>query len=692
MRNRESDRELTKACTVAASLEGYETQTVNVAGFAGKSGGNLGTLVLKPMAASTTGLSSSSDAQVTAGQRKALQKSIDKAAKQDWDGAIKDLQQLTSAAPAYASAWLTLGMCLQIRGDREQAENSFLRAIRADPKFAPPLIRVATIEAAKGELQAAITHSQLAIEINPRAFPDAYWVNAVAEITLGNVDAAEKSARQGLAIDPSHHFPELDYTLGMVLYTKDERPEARKELRAYLDEAPGGPNAAGARNDLAAMDRADHAEPTSSGAQFAEAKPSAEERGAATGSQVSSALPANGSLEEHNAPLLKNGSSYTCLETATPVKIDARGRPVTSDTVRLDVGVSEGKEIYGIAAGKLFSKDEKGLLGYSFSTTGLFYSLARALVSGTQFAIERSGGVKSGEEILDRYNYRSLPNTRGWTITDGKQSGVANEAGWFLVDPKSETLRTAFVTATDIPSNLRLNGLSALVEYAPQTIAGHRVLLPTLAKVEADQRSGEKHLSFMSFDHCRAFTAESTVAFDDAGASASNQSSKPAALPSDTEILVALASPLSIVDAEADDVVKASIVKPVKQNGRTVVDAGAAVEGHVRIIRGDNRLVLELDRVLTERGWAPFYAQLMRLGSNEARIQNYDRPERASLVASELDTTLTQPDVPGVATLVLASPEAKLSTGTQMVWRTESLQPVRQNVQAPELSTSVGLH
>jgi hypothetical protein len=238
-----------------------------------------------------------------------------------------------------------------------------------------------------------------------------------------------------------------------------------------------------------------------------------------------------------------------------------------------------------------------------------------------------------------------------------------------------------------------LKGLSALVEYDIQTLAGKRVLLPSLANVEAAHNSGVRDLSFISFDHCRAFTTESVINFDEAGASQSNQASNPARLPYGTEILVALGSPLSIAASEADDKVMARVVQAVKENGRTVVDAGAAIEAHVRVIPGENRLVLELDRVLTQRGWAPFYAQLVKLGSNQAHIEDDGQgPEQGLTLRSELATELIQPEVPGVATVVLSSSDTELPAGTQMIWKTESLQPAPKHMPDPRLGTTISVH
>lgn len=242
-----------KACTVHASLDGYLSETKAVTDTNLKSGGKLGKIVLQPLSSSVDGLISRADGEANKAQRTMYEKALDEAAKQDWANAIASLEKATSAYPGYSSAWLSLGILQQSRRDRAGAEKSFLEAARVDPRFALPLIQAAALEALQGDWQATLAHSQKAIDINPAAFPQAYSLNALANISLQNADAAEKSAREGLRLDTEHQYLELEYALGIVLYSKNDNEGAAKHLQAYVDESPEGSNAAAARNELAQM-------------------------------------------------------------------------------------------------------------------------------------------------------------------------------------------------------------------------------------------------------------------------------------------------------------------------------------------------------------------------------------------------------------------------------------------------------
>jgi uncharacterized protein HemY len=59
-------------------------------------------------------------------------------------------------------------------------------------------------------------------------------LNGVANYYLGNLDASEKSVRQGIKVDDQHQIPRLQFVLGMLLLRKQEYREASEHLEQYL--------------------------------------------------------------------------------------------------------------------------------------------------------------------------------------------------------------------------------------------------------------------------------------------------------------------------------------------------------------------------------------------------------------------------------------------------------------------------
>jgi tetratricopeptide (TPR) repeat protein len=242
-----------KDCVLIASLDGYRSETKPLADVNPNSSTKLGKIVLQPLASDTSGVISSTGEQASKNAKKAYERALDEAAKQQWPNAITSLQKATAAYAGYSSAWLSLGILQQSGRDLDGARKSFEQAAQADGKFALPLIRLAALDAARGDWQASLDHSQKAIDLNAAAFPHAYELNALANTNLQKIDAAEKSAAEGIKLDQAHRYPELEYALGIVLKAKHDRDGAMKHLQAYVDEAPNGPNVATAKSQLAQL-------------------------------------------------------------------------------------------------------------------------------------------------------------------------------------------------------------------------------------------------------------------------------------------------------------------------------------------------------------------------------------------------------------------------------------------------------
>jgi tetratricopeptide (TPR) repeat protein len=409
--SRDSLRGMAGACALRAFLDGRYSAAQPLADMQPEGDIKVGRFVLDPLSPNQNGLTSTADEQAGKAQQKMYEKALDQAARTEWANAIDSLRKITAAHAGYSSAWLTLGLLQLSGGDRRGAQESFLAAERADPKFALPLIQAARVEASQGDWNAARDQSQKAIDLNPEAFPEAWALNALANLNLQNIDAAEKSAVAGLRIDTHHDYPELEYALGSVLATRQRTEEATKHLRAYVDEAPHGINADATRSMLAQIAATAAAVPASPGP----ASPPAiqpNEPGGARGDG-----PPAGALRDRNAPLLLKAPDYTCLESITRTRVDPRGRSQEADLVRVEIGISDDREIYGYAGGKRFSGERlAAMLQNSFSTSGIFSSLARALIAGNGIIVAFAGpGVLDGEAVY-RYDFHSNPGEAHWSI------------------------------------------------------------------------------------------------------------------------------------------------------------------------------------------------------------------------------------------------------------------------------------
>ena len=86
--------------------------------------------------------------------------------------------------------------------------------------------------------------------MNPAAFPAAYFYNAVANYSLGDLDASEKSVRTFLAMDLNHRHPESALLLAEILEQRRDYAGAAEQARNYLKIAPNAVNVETVRASL----------------------------------------------------------------------------------------------------------------------------------------------------------------------------------------------------------------------------------------------------------------------------------------------------------------------------------------------------------------------------------------------------------------------------------------------------------
>jgi len=94
-----------------------------------------------------------------------------------------------------------------------------------------------------------------AVELDPVDFPQAWYADAVANYNLEKYDAAEKSARAAVKLDPRHVNPRSCYLLGLVLTEKHDYTGAAAEVAAYIKLAPNAPDLAQAKDRLTELEK-----------------------------------------------------------------------------------------------------------------------------------------------------------------------------------------------------------------------------------------------------------------------------------------------------------------------------------------------------------------------------------------------------------------------------------------------------
>ncbi len=239
-------------CVLRASLPGFRSTEMNLMLL--KDSFAPVTLILHP-AAKVEGLTISATS-VTA--PKDAQKAFEKATKamrnRKWDDALGQLEKAVRSYPGYAAAWSELGNVYAEQDEPERARNAFHEAIVIDPKFLAPYFGLAELAMHERKWHEMTEYTTALLKLDPYNHPGAYAYDAMAQLNLNHLDAAETSAREGLKIDQVGEVPKNHHLLGVILMRKGDYAGAAGELRKYLEAAPQTSDGEFVKRQLAACE------------------------------------------------------------------------------------------------------------------------------------------------------------------------------------------------------------------------------------------------------------------------------------------------------------------------------------------------------------------------------------------------------------------------------------------------------
>lgn len=249
-----SERDM-MGCEIRASLPGHRSQVVQLAGRRLLDNPDVGTILLKRLGNVEGVTMSITSLQAPKEAKKAYEKGVNALKKEKLDDAERELYKAVTLYPQYASAWQDLGFVYERKDKLEDARSAYEKALKADAKFVKPYIQLAGLYAREQKWKEVVDATDRVLRLNPYDYPGAYFYNAVANLNLQNLDAAEKSAREGLKQDELHRIPKLEHVLGVVLAQKNDLNGASEHMTAYLKFAPNAKDADFVRNQLSEIEK-----------------------------------------------------------------------------------------------------------------------------------------------------------------------------------------------------------------------------------------------------------------------------------------------------------------------------------------------------------------------------------------------------------------------------------------------------
>jgi cytochrome c-type biogenesis protein CcmH/NrfG len=229
-------------CDLRAALSGYRSSHVPLAGRRQFDNPDVGILVLFSPSRQQGTLVSVLSLKAPREARRFFDQGRKAVSRQKWSEAESRFQQAVGQYPKYAEAWFEMGAMYQRQGKQDEARKAYLRAVELDANFVKPLFHLAELSAYDSKWVETARYSRRVLELDPVSFPRVYFLDAVANFNLGDLDKAEKSARRAQMFTPAHQNPRVALLLGSVLMQKHDYKGAVEGFKAYLQHAPDAPD------------------------------------------------------------------------------------------------------------------------------------------------------------------------------------------------------------------------------------------------------------------------------------------------------------------------------------------------------------------------------------------------------------------------------------------------------------------
>jgi len=242
-------------CELRAYVAGFRSDSVNLFNRRAIDNPDVGMIVLHRVAGVTGSSISVTSMKAPKDAKKAYEHGLQSMLKNKPGDAAKDFERAVAVYPEYADAWVNLGKLRLDQQSVEPARTAFMKAMQSDPQLVAPYLELGLLAAKDANWAESGKYLDRALELDPVDFPQAWYADAVANYNLKKYDAAEKSARNAVKLDPRHANPRSDYLLGMVLVEKQDYAGAAAELTTFMTLAPNAPDLAQVKDQLHQLEK-----------------------------------------------------------------------------------------------------------------------------------------------------------------------------------------------------------------------------------------------------------------------------------------------------------------------------------------------------------------------------------------------------------------------------------------------------
>jgi tetratricopeptide (TPR) repeat protein len=237
-------------CTLRAQYSGYKSSTVNFAGKTLAPINEMGVILIYPANKFPGTVESAMSVHAPKKAKKLVDQAEKALAKNDPNEAVKQLKSAIEAYAEYAEAWFELGRIYEIQKRKDDARNALKKAIAIDSLFVKPYIQLGWLESREKKWKEVADITDKALSLDPVSFPDAYFLNSLANYNLGNIAVAERRAQIQLRLDPMHAHPQIYLVMANIAARKKNTSGYIDGLKNYLRYAPNAQDAPEVRKQL----------------------------------------------------------------------------------------------------------------------------------------------------------------------------------------------------------------------------------------------------------------------------------------------------------------------------------------------------------------------------------------------------------------------------------------------------------
>jgi hypothetical protein len=358
-------------------------------------------------------------------------------------------------------------------------------------------------------------------------------------------------------------------------------------------------------------------------------------------------------IREKMTGVLLRQPNYTCTETVERTRQVVGSRARIEDTLRLEVALVDGKEMFAWPGSKQFEDhDLSELVSTGMFGNGNFAIYARILFLANVASFEDRGEIELDGHRTQRYDFRVARTTSGHRLRVNDREATVGFHGSFYADPVTLDVRRMEVIAEDIPADLGVLDAETTVDFDRLHIGDEQFLLPVESQLMMAMPDVVNRNS-VRFSACRKFAGESTLLFDDPVLNdvAAPQAPQEVIIPAGLTVQLEMPD-LDLVHAAVGDPIRATLRGDLRNRRQLLAPKGSVASGRiVQLVRYASYFTLQIQ------------FQDVEWPSGHARVKlSFDQPAFATRLISRA--------VPSGEIVISRQAGSRLS-GMLMFWRTE---------------------